>query len=83
MTRPTTGLSKARPFAGLRAFDLRDWKFFFGRDDQKAALYRLVDRNRFVAVIGSSGSGKSSLTRAGLFRLLQEENGERRSAPWL
>jgi tetratricopeptide (TPR) repeat protein len=82
MMRVATGLSKARPFAGLRAFDLRDSKFFFGRDDQMAAMYRLVDRNRFVAVIGSSGSGKSSLTRAGLFRVLEEENREGRSAPW-
>ena len=46
-------------------------------------MYRLVDRNRFVAVIGSSGSGKSSLTRAGLLRLLQEENQEARSPPWV
>jgi energy-coupling factor transporter ATP-binding protein EcfA2 len=84
MARPVTGLSEARPFAGLRAFDLRDAKFFFGRSDQMAALYRLVDRNRFVAVIGSSGSGKSSLTRAGLFRILEQENQEGRSAaPWV
>lgn len=83
MTTVLKGLSASRPFAGLRAFDARDWKFFFGRWDQKAALYRLVDRNRFVAVIGSSGSGKSSLTRAGLIRLLQEENQEARSPPWV
>jgi tetratricopeptide (TPR) repeat protein len=83
MVRPATGLSEARPFAGLRAFDIRDSKFFFGRSDQMAALYRLVDRNRFVAVIGSSGSGKSSLTRAGLFRILEQENQEGRSAPWV
>jgi tetratricopeptide (TPR) repeat protein len=83
MTTASKGLSASRPFAGLRAFDARDWKFFFGRSDQKAALYRLVDRNRFVAVIGSSGSGKSSLTRAGLLRLLQEENQETRSPPWV
>jgi tetratricopeptide (TPR) repeat protein len=36
-------------------------------------LYRLADRYRFIAVVGSSGSGKSSLVRAGLLPLLDEE----------
>ena len=67
-------LSETRPFPGLRPFDFSDHAFFFGREAQIAALYLLVDRSRFVAVVGSSGSGKSSLVRAGLLPLLDREN---------
>jgi tetratricopeptide (TPR) repeat protein/energy-coupling factor transporter ATP-binding protein EcfA2 len=68
-----TALSSARPFPGLKPFDYPDHEYFFGREDQSYALYRLIDRNHFVAVVGSSGSGKSSLVRAGLRALLEEE----------
>jgi tetratricopeptide (TPR) repeat protein len=66
-------LSREHPFPGLRPFGFRDHKLFFGREGHTYALYRLLDRSRFVAVVGSSGSGKSSLVRAGLLPLLQEE----------
>jgi hypothetical protein len=65
-------LSKGRPFAGLRPFDRADAQFFFGREDHVYALYRLFDFSRFIAVVGSSGSGKSSLVRAGLLPLLEQ-----------
>lgn len=68
------GLSAARPFPGLRPFGYEDRDYFFGREDQVYALYRMLDHSRFIAVIGSSGSGKSSLVRAGLLPLLQEES---------
>ncbi|MER9216803.1 hypothetical protein NKI54_33300 [Mesorhizobium sp. M0663] len=76
-------LSKARPFPGLRPFGPLDQKFFFGRSAQFFALYRLLDLSRFVAVIGNSGSGKSSLVRAGLLPLLDEENREGGGRQWL
>lgn len=76
-------LSKARPFPGLRPFGPLDGKFFFGRSAQFFALYRLLDLSRFVAVIGNSGSGKSSLVRAGLLPLLDEENREEGGRQWL
>lgn len=65
--------SAEHPFPGLRPFAYDDHDYFFGRDEQKYALYRLADRYRFIAVVGSSGSGKSSLVRAGLLPLLDEE----------
>lgn len=83
MTQAVQALSAARPFPGLRPFDFADHEFFFGRSDQIASLYRLVDRNKFVAVIGNSGSGKSSLTRAGLLHLLDKENAEGRPGQWV
>ncbi len=75
-------LSKERPFPGLRPFGFDDHAFFFGRDEQKYALYRLIDHSRFLAVVGSSGSGKSSLVRAGLLPLLEEETADAGGRIW-
>lgn len=75
-------LSSRRPFPGLRPFAYEDHAFFFGRQDQVFSLYRLVDRSRFVAVVGSSGSGKSSLVRAGLLPLLDREKTSVRAPVW-
>ncbi|MCB9232719.1 MAG: hypothetical protein H6581_13695 [Bacteroidia bacterium] len=61
----------ANPFPGLRPFRLQENSLFFGREEQTDALLEQLSSNRFVAVIGSSGSGKSSLVRAGLIPLLQ------------
>ena len=55
-----------RPFVGLRPFEYNDRKYFFGRDGELAALELQVKQNRFVAVVGRSGCGKSSLISAGL-----------------
>jgi tetratricopeptide (TPR) repeat protein len=71
-----SALSTERPFPGLRPFAPSDHQFFYGRKSQFSALYRLLDLSRFVAVVGSSGSGKSSLVRAGLVPLLQQEVAE-------
>ncbi|MBZ0283975.1 MAG: DUF4062 domain-containing protein [Anaerolineae bacterium] len=54
------------PFPGLRAFTPDDAPIFFGRGRETDALVRRVAKNRFVAVVGASGSGKSSLVGAGL-----------------
>ena len=58
--------SPMRPFIGLRPFDYQDREFFFGRGEGLDALEPLISGNRFVTIVGSSGSGKSSLIRAGL-----------------
>jgi tetratricopeptide (TPR) repeat protein len=62
------------PFPGLRPFSFNDHVWFFGREDQTFSLCALLLRNHFVAVIGSSGSGKSSIVRAGLLPQLHAEN---------
>ena len=72
----------APPFPGLRPFSTRDHKYFFGREDQTFALYLLLRNNHFVAVIGSSGSGKSSIVKAGLLPLLDEENEQSGKKTW-
>jgi uncharacterized protein YjbI with pentapeptide repeats len=60
------------PYKGLRYFDIADADYFFGRED---LINQLVDRVRldnFLAILGASGSGKSSVLRAGLiYELMQ------------
>jgi len=78
----TSNLGPERPFPGLRPYGFADHEYFFGREEQIFALYRLLDRTRFTAVVGTSGSGKSSLVRAGLLPLLEEETNEGRARRW-
>jgi WD40 repeat protein len=59
------------PFPGLRPFEENDNVVFFGRDAQIEELLERLGRRRFVAVIGTSASGKSSLVRAGLVPALR------------
>ncbi|WP_433263069.1 helix-turn-helix domain-containing protein [Actinosynnema sp. CS-041913] len=54
------------PYAGLAPFQVGDADRFFGRDRLVGELTDLVCRRRFVGVFGASGSGKSSVLRAGL-----------------
>ena len=61
----------ANPFPGLRPFESTETYLFFGRDGQSEELLRRLRRTRFLAVVGTSGSGKSSLVRAGLLPALQ------------
>ena len=60
-----------RPFVGLRPFKTNEALIFFGRQRQIVELLERLHRTRFVGVIGSSGSGKSSLINAGLVPALQ------------
>lgn len=54
------------PYRGLERFDDQHAEFYFGRDEEIRLLCNAVEKLPFVAVIGASGSGKSSLVRAGL-----------------
>lgn len=63
--------SSTNPFPGLRPFESTETHLFFGRDGQSEELLRRLKRTRFLAVVGTSGSGKSSLVRAGLLPALQ------------
>ena len=53
------------PFPGLRPFEMDETNLFFGRDGQSDELLKRMQRTRLLAVVGTSGSGKSSLIRAG------------------
>jgi len=60
------------PYPGLRPYEQKDHPFFFGREKNINELARLLRQNRFLSIIGSSGSGKSSLIKAGLIPRLQK-----------
>ena len=66
----TDGAAPARslfnPFPGLRPFEPEEDHLFFGRERQTDELLRRLRSERFLAVVGTSGSGKSSLVRCGL-----------------
>lgn len=55
-----------RPFPGLRPFKASEFQLFNGRDGQAEELIKRLKKHHFLSVIGSSGTGKSSLIRAGL-----------------
>lgn len=59
-------LNSENPFPGLRSFDYKEHHLFFGREKHIQDLLQKLERHHFVAVVGSSGSGKSSLIKAGL-----------------
>ncbi|MEO8694621.1 MAG: BTAD domain-containing putative transcriptional regulator [Acidimicrobiales bacterium] len=63
----------ANPYKGLRAFGEADAREYFGRSSLIEGLCRLVNTSRVVAVVGPSGSGKSSLLHAGLLPRLREQ----------
>jgi hypothetical protein len=60
----------SRPYPGLRPFEESEAGIFFGREQHRNRLLEILQRRRFLAVIGPSGSGKSSLVRAGLLPIL-------------
>ncbi|MET7567469.1 helix-turn-helix domain-containing protein [Streptomyces sp. NPDC005492] len=61
------------PYRGLARFEPADRHLFFGRDRVVAEVEALVRDHRFAVLFGPSGSGKSSLLRAGLIARLREE----------
>ncbi|MFO7678863.1 MAG: SUMF1/EgtB/PvdO family nonheme iron enzyme [Chloroflexota bacterium] len=59
------------PYVGLNAFHVNDGSRFFGRDELIEGLIKQVSVNRLIAVVGPSGSGKSSVVLAGLVPRLE------------
>ena len=59
------------PFKGLASFDIGDGGYFFGRERVVAELVARLVAATFLAVVGPSGSGKSSVVRAGLVPALR------------
>ncbi|CAA2105395.1 hypothetical protein MBUL_03171 [Methylobacterium bullatum] len=63
-----------RPYPGLRSFRQDEATLFFGRDKQVRQLREILAERNLLAVLGGSGSGKSSLVRAGLLPKLNSTN---------
>jgi TIR domain len=60
------------PYRALRAFREEDAALFFGREEAIGAIVAKIDRAPFVAIVGSSGSGKSSVAIAGVIPRLRK-----------
>ena len=63
------------PYRGLRYFREEDAPFFFGRDAFIERLTSALTQHQLVAVVGASGSGKSSVVRSGLVPRLRQHGG--------
>jgi len=61
---------RRNPFPGLRPFEYHEYELFFGREEQYEEMIAKLSETRFLAVVGTSGSGKSSLVKAGLLPAL-------------
>ncbi|BAZ25274.1 WD-40 repeat-containing protein [Kalymmatonema gypsitolerans NIES-4073] len=70
---PDTNIIPPNPYQGLAAFGEEDAAFFFGRETFVDNLVQATQSQPLIAVIGPSGSGKSSVVFAGLVPHLQEE----------
>ena len=83
MANPKTGpinvlVNEQRPFPGLAAFTEAEARFFHGRRQEAAELYRLTRRAVATVLFGSSGLGKTSLLQAGLFPILRRRRLQQR-----
>ena len=67
---PDAAMIGVCPYKGLARYEAADAPFFFGRERLVATLVARIAVDRFVGIIGASGSGKSSLVRAGLIPAL-------------
>ena len=65
-------LHKKSPYKGLKRFNFQDREYFFGRDALIYKLFTAVNKSSFSLVLGASGSGKSSVVRAGLIPEIKE-----------
>ncbi len=65
-------VSEECPYRGLEAFDKEHTKFFFGREKVVNLIQQKLTQGNFIPIIGASGSGKSSVVRAGLIPQLNE-----------
>lgn len=63
---PVVPISATCPYQGLQAFDLDDADRFFGRQRDIEACLSVMGRTPLLVLVGPSGSGKSSLLRAGI-----------------
>jgi tetratricopeptide (TPR) repeat protein len=70
------------PFPGLRPFEPDEDHLFFGREQEIDELLRRLRTTRFLQVVGTSGTGKSSLVRSGLIPALQSGFMVRAGSDW-
>jgi WD40 repeat protein/uncharacterized caspase-like protein len=65
--------NRKNPYQGLASFQLEQKQYFFGRDKVIRILVTHLSNSRFLPIIGYSGSGKTSLVKAGLLAELEKD----------
>jgi len=78
----STAAPQTNPFPGLRPFREDEEHLFFGRENQVDAMVNKLADTRFLAVVGTSGSGKSSLVNCGLRPALRQGLMARAGTAW-
>lgn len=73
---------KTNPYKGLESFEAEDSDKFFGRTNLTQKLQEFVTTHKLTVVLGASGTGKSSLVKAGLIPQLKTQPGWRILAPF-
>src|SRR5512139_2687381 len=74
--------ASSNPFPGLRSFEPDEDHLFFGRESRIDELLTRLRQSRFLSVVGTSGSGKSSLVRSGLIPSLYSGFMTRAGSSW-
>jgi hypothetical protein len=82
MVEQVTTERPSQPYPGLRPFEANEWPIFFGRERMIDEVIERLACDRLVVIHGASGSGKSSLVRAGVMPKLTRQH-QRHGAPWL
>ncbi|MBK5105290.1 MAG: ATP-binding protein, partial [Burkholderiales bacterium] len=77
-----TAAINTNPFPGLRPFREDEEHLFFGRENQVDAMVDKLAETHFLAVVGTSGSGKSSLVNCGLRPALHQGLMARAGTAW-
>ncbi|MBC7970921.1 MAG: hypothetical protein H7Z11_12505 [Verrucomicrobia bacterium] len=72
----TRELVTTSPYKGLKKFEPEDTHRFFGRDQFIGGLVNELEQTNFILLLGASGSGKSSVVRAGMIPWLQQKWGK-------
>lgn len=67
-------MQKRYPFKFLDAYNREDKAFFFGREEEIAALYEMVFQSDLILLYGASGTGKTSLIQCGLASKFQSHD---------
>jgi energy-coupling factor transporter ATP-binding protein EcfA2 len=68
-------LNPTSPYKDLKRFESVDKQLFFGRDRFLQELFQELDRTNLILLLGASGSGKSSVVRAGMIARLADSMG--------